>query len=124
MIIFCATRSYNFEIWLWIYICQVSNSQWPNLLIVEYLYPMIFSDIAPPDRSKCAIILSGSIPLPWSFRDLYDVLNARTISPFVTAVHETFRHTSHSILSSVPQLLRIWCTLRDMDVTPPLVPVD
>ena len=59
VIIFFATTSNSFKIWLWIYICHLSDIQRPNFLIVESLYPMVFSAVPPLDWSECALIMLG-----------------------------------------------------------------
>ena len=87
VLIFWATPSYSFEIWLWMYICHVSDVHLPNFLIVESLYPMILSAMAPPARRECAPIKSGSIPLSCRLSDFVAVRTALTISWLSTECH-------------------------------------
>ena len=124
VLIFCATPSDNFTIWMWIYICRVLDVQSPNVLIVESLYPMIFSAIAPPDRSECAPIMLVSIPISCSLRIFAEVISAQTMSLIVTYVHTLLIQTSHIILSSVPLFLSMWYTLCDRSAEAPFLPVD
>ena len=76
VLIFCVSTSDSFEIWLRIYIFRVSDVRGPNFLIVEFLYPMIFSAIYPPDQSEFTPIVLGSIPLSYSLRVFAEVLTA------------------------------------------------
>ena len=111
MIIFCAKPSDSFEIWMWIYICHVSDVQRPNFLIVESLCPIIFSAIDPPAWSEFAPIISGSILLSCSLRVFTVVLTALTMSTLVTFVQYLLLQTSHIRFSSVPLLIRMWYTV-------------
>ena len=77
MLIFFVTRSDSSQILMWIYILHVFDVQQPNLLIVEYLYPMILSAIYPPDQRIFSPIMSVSITFSWSFRALDDVITAQ-----------------------------------------------
>jgi len=58
------------------YICHVSDVHLPNFLIVESLYPMILSAMAPPAWRECAPIKSGSIPLSCRLSDFAAVRTA------------------------------------------------
>ena len=87
VLIFCETPSNSFAIWLWIYICHVSEIHQPSFLIVESLYPMILSATTPPTQSECAPIVSGSIPLYCSLRVFASVINTWTMSTLVDSVH-------------------------------------
>ena len=122
VIIFCTIPSNSFEIWLWIYICHLYDVHCLKLLIVEYLYPIIFSAIAPPAWSKCAPIMSGSTPLSCSLRGFEVVLTALKMSLLLTSVHDSLRQTSQRIFSSITVLLRMCCTLRARSDTDPVLP--
>ena len=59
VLIFCATPSDIFEIWLWIYICHVSDVHQPFFLNSGILISYDFISIAPHVRSECAPIMFG-----------------------------------------------------------------
>ena len=124
VLIFCATPSDSFAIWVWIYIFHLFDVQRPNFLIVESLYTIIVSYINPPAWSECAPIMMGSITLSCSLRSFAAVLTALTMYPLVTSAHASLRQTPHSRFSSVPLLLRMRCTLRYRAATSPLLTVD
>ena len=124
MIIFCVTLSDSFIIWMWIYICYVFNVHWPNFLILESLCTLVYSAIAPHDRSECAPIMSGSITFSCRLRVFAAVLTALTMSPIILSVHDSLHQTSHSIVYYVPLLIRMWCTLHAKAATAPLRPID
>ena len=123
-LIFCATPSNSFSIWLWINICHVSDVHWPDFLIVEYLYPVIFSAISPPSRSECALVMLGSITPYCSLRVFEAVLTALTIYLLVTYVHDLLHYTSQIRFSSVPLFLSMRCTLHARASAYPLLIVD
>ena len=102
----------------------MSDAHRQNFLIVQSLYPMIFSDIAPPDWSECALIILGSNPLSCILSIFEGVLTAIKMSPLVTSVHALLHQTSQIRLSYVSFLPRMRCTLRDRDAMAPLLPVD
>ena len=124
VLIFYVTHYNSFAIWLWIYICYVSDVHRPNFLIVESLYPMIFSTINPPDESECAPIMSGSIILYYIWWVFEAVLLALTRSLIVASAHDSLIQTSYSRLSSIPLFIRMWCILHARATTDPLLPVD
>ena len=123
VLIFCATPINSFEIWLCIYICHISDVQRPNSLVVEYLYPIIFSAIAPPDWSEYAPIMSGSITLSCILRVIKAVLTALKSCLLVTSVHASLHHTSQSRFSFVSLLIGMWRTLRAVASKAPLLTV-
>ena len=124
VLIFFAKPSDSFEIWLWIYICHVSDVYWPNSLKVESWYPIIFSTIAPPSWSECAHIMLGSTPLSFSLRVFAAVLAYLTLSPLATSFHASLRQMLQRRLSSITLLLRMSYTLLYRATTAPFLPFD
>ena len=86
---------------------------WSNLYIPWFWVPYI-----------CLLGTNVHLSCLCIFRDLYDVLNAWTITPIVTSVHEPLWYTSQRRLFSVPPLLRIWCTLCARYSAAPMVSMD
>ena len=111
VLIFCTTFYNSFSIWLYIYFFHLSDLNRTYFMIVESLYPMVFSAITLPSQSESAPITSGSIPLYCSLRVFEAVLTALTLSPLVTSFHNSLRQISQRILYYVPLLLSMWCTL-------------
>ena len=124
VLIFCATSSEIFAIWLWIYICHVSDAQRTNVLIVESLYLMIFSAIDPPARSECAPIMMGSITFSCILRVFAAILTTLTTSLLVNYIHALLCQTPQSRFSYVPLFIRMWYTLHTRTTTAPLLTVD
>ena len=112
VLIFSATPSDSFGIWLWLCIFHVSDILWTSFMIVELLYPIILSAIVTTTRSECTPTMSGLIPLSCTLRIFAAVLTALTMSPLVTSVHALLCQTSKIRLSSVPLLFSMWCALR------------
>jgi len=106
------------------YICHVSDVHLPNFLIVESLYRMILSAMAPPARRECAPIKSGSIPLSCRLSDFVAVRTALTISWLSTECHLLLMHTSQMRFLPFPPLEMMWCTLLATAATAPPGPVD
>ncbi len=124
VLIFAATPSESFPIWLWMYICQVLEVQRPNFWMSESLYPMSLSAMAPPARREWAPTMSGSYPFSWRLSALTDSLMACTMLLPVTLVHFLFKYTSQITFDSSPPFDKMWCTRRARPATAPRVPVD
>ena len=75
-------------------------------MIVESLYTVMFSAIAPPDQIEWAPIMSVSITLSCSLIFFAVVITSLIMSPLVNYVHDLLQQTSYIRLSSVHLLLR------------------
>ncbi len=128
VLIFAATPSESFPIWLCMYICQVLEVQRPNFWMSELLvYPINLSAMAPPAQREWAPTMSVSYPFSCRLSDLTNSQMAWTILlPAVTPlIHFLLKYTLHMTLDSLPPFARMWCTRRARPATAPRrVPVD
>ena len=88
--IFVESSLLKWAIWLWMYIRKVREDQRPIFMIVVSDCPCNFNAIAPPARSECTPMRSGSIPALSSCSSLMACRSAVLMSVDVTCFHWSF----------------------------------
>ena len=124
VLIAAATPSWNLSIWVWMYICHVSDVHLPSLRMVESLKSISFKAIAPPARSEWEPTRSGSNPLMCRPIFCTERRVAVTMDVLVIEHHLSLLNTSQIRLSSEPPCARTCATLLASAATAPSGPVD